>query len=283
MEPGKRLRTIRVTDGDPKKGFMRTGVVTGVTTMPSPTPKSYFPTLASLEGNEEIPPVPAPQKSTFKQRQAAESEFVYEGPITLAKIPEVLDSDSPFIEYSVGYNRLNAAYNGSGGFIPVKDRFGNLVFDRLTGKPKMRPLTKEIKLYDLVVVPHLFNKVGLGICQVEGLRYPLTIKTDPSTGFPQRLMLADIRQVFPKRGASPIQNVGLAFIKKLSGSLGLTQGHPDVEAALKIWNALEDHRPKRTFFSASDMPQIITESSVISREDLQQLIESIFFNLGDVI
>jgi len=201
MKPGERLKTIRVKGGDPEKGLLDTGVVTGATTMRSRTPKSYFPTLASLEGNEEIPPVPAPQKSTFKQRQAAESEFVYEGPITLAKIPEVLDSDSPFIEYSVGYNRLNAAYNGSGGFIPVKDRFGNPVINPATGKPKMRPLINQINPRDLVIVPHLFEKGALGICEVEGIRQPFAKTVDLSTGFPKDtlLSLAVIREVWPKK------------------------------------------------------------------------------------
>jgi len=82
-----------------------------------------------------------------------------------------------------------------------------------------------------------------------------------------------------------LENVGLAFIKKLSGPTGLDRGHADIEGAQRRWRSsgFEDPKYTRMTFSASDMPQIISESSVISREDLQQLIESIFFNLGDVI
>jgi hypothetical protein len=283
MKPGERLKTIRVRGGDPDKGLLDTGVVTGATTMRAHPPKSYFPTLNSLTSSESNLSDPTPQPS-FKQRKAAESEYVYEGPISFLKIPEMIDSDSPFVQYSIGYNRIFSAYNGKDGFAPLKDKSGKFIIDPLTGRPRMRPIVNQINNGDLVIVPHLFFKGALGICEVLGLREPFSKTNDPASGLPRPviLSLAQIKEVWPKKGIT-LDNVGLAFIQKLSGSRGLVQGHPNIEDAQKSWNSsgFEDPKYTRMNFAASDMPpQNISESTQISRDVLRQIIESVLFDFG---
>ena len=282
MKPNERLKTIRVRGGDPEKGLLDTGVVTGATTMKRTPPKSYFPSLASLEKNEPVPSEPVSRPS-FKQRKAAEAEYVYEGPITLLTMPEMFDSDSPFVKYSTGYNRLFISYNGKDGFAPVKDKFGNFVINPATGKPRMRPIVSEINNGDLVIVPHLFNKGRLGICEVLIFNEPSKKSIDPATGFPidVTIPLVNIKEVWPQKGVT-LRNVGLAFLQKLSGTRGLANGHLNIELAQKRWygSGFSD-QPKyaRLNFSASDMPAVIEENEQISRDDLRQLIESVLFNL----
>lgn len=282
MLPGQRLKTIRVRGGDPEKGLLDTGVVTGATTMKRTMPKTYFPSLASLEKDEPVPePVARP---SFKQRKAAEAEYVYEGPITLIKIPDVLDPDSPFIKYSIGYNRLFTSYNGKDGFAPIKDKFGNFIINPATGKPKMRPIVSEINNRDLVIVPHLFNKGALGICEVLSFNEPFKKSYDPVTGrtVDVSLSLVNIKEVWPKKGVT-LQNVGTAFLQKLSGTRGLDQGHEKIEDAQRKWHSSgfgDQPRYTRMNFSPSDMPQMIEESTQISRDDLRQIIESVLFDFG---
>ena len=282
MKPGQRLKTIRVRGGDPEKGLLDTGVITGATTMKRMAPKSYFPSLASLEKDEPIPePVARP---SFKQRKAAEAEYVYEGPITLIKIPDVLEPDSPFIKYSIGYNRLFTSYNGKNGFAPIKDKFGNFIIDPATGKVRMRPIVSEINNRDLVIVPHLFNKGALGICEVLIFNEPFKKSYDPVTGRTEdvSLTLVDIKEVWPKKGVT-LRNVGTAFLQKLSGTRGLDQGHEKIEDAQRKWHSSgfgDQPRYTRLNFSASDMPPLtIEENRQISREDLRQLIESVLFDI----
>ena len=282
MKSNERLKTIRVKGGDPEKGLLDTGVVTGATTMKKQAPKSYFPSLASFEKNEPVPTEPISRPS-FKQRKAAEAEYVYEGPITLLNVPEIFDPNSPFVKYSTGYNRLFISYNGKDGFAPVKDKFGNLVIDPATGKPRMRPIVSEINNGDLVIVPHLFNKGALGICEVLIFNEPFKKSIDPDTGFPidVSIPLVNIKEVWPKKGVT-LRNVGLAFLQKLSGTRGLAQGHPNIELAQKRWfSSGFDDQPKytRLNFSPSDMPPMIQENAQISRDELRKLIESVLFNL----
>jgi len=281
MKPNERLKTIRVRGGDPEKGLLGTGVITGATTMRRQTPKSYFPTLSSIETNEPMPSEPISRPS-FKQRKAAEAEYVYEGPILLPNIPEMLDSDSPFVKYSIGYNRLFSAYNGKDGFAPVKDKFGNFVINPATGKPVMRPIVSEINNGDLVIVPHLFNKGAFGIFEVLIFNEPFKKSTDPITGFPidVALALVNIKEVWPVKGVT-LRNVGLAFLQKLSGPRGFAQGHEKIQLAQKRWSGSGFNEPRytKTNFSASDMPVMIEENTQISRNDLRQIIESVLFNL----
>lgn len=285
MRPGERLKTIRVRGGDPNdpEGLLGTGVVTGATTTKRTAPKSYFPSLASLEKDEPVPePVARP---SFKQRKAAESEYIYEGPITLLTIPEMLEPDSPFIKYSIGYNRLFTAYNGKDGWAPVKDKFGNFIINPATGKPRMRPIVAEINIGDLVIVPHLFNKGALGICEVLSFSEPFKKSIDPNTGIPVDVLLSliEIKEVWPKKGVT-LRNVGSAFIQKLSGTRGLNQGHENIEDAQRRWRTSgfgDQPRYTRMNFSPSDMPQMIEESTQISRDDLRQIIESVLFDFGE--